>query len=357
MTDWIAWAAIEGALTKTKQMLFEPFNLTKWAKLAIILFFIGGGGGFGSNFNSNPSGSNFGNFGEQSDVELDAFVEAAVSGISAFVDQYLTYIVLAVLAILLVIVLFSYISNVMQFVFVESVVRNHVTIRAYIRNNLGNGLRLFMLNWTLGIIFLIAIILSLLPALSSLPAILDGDFSAIFFGSLLLFFVVFVLGIIILAIIGSFINLAIPVMLYENVGVLKALSKVIGTAVHSIPQVLVYWIIRGVLGIIIGIAAAVIGLIVVLIAGLVLLLIGIVVYMILTLLGFGFTDSVVLIVLGLLFIASLLALLFLILLATVPLPVFMKYHALLFLRNWYADIMPFWEPVPEPVPESVPEPA
>jgi len=351
MSDWIAWAAIEGAMTKTKQMLFEPFDLTKWVKLAIILFFIGGGGSGVSNFNSNPSSSNFGGFYDaQSDAKLDAFVQEAVSGVSAFVDQYMTYIVLAVLAFLLVIVLFSYISNVMQFVFVESVVRNHVTIRAYIRNNLGNGLRLFILNWTLGIVFLIAVILSLLPALS---VILDGELSAIIFGSFLLFLVVLVLGTIILAIIGSFINLAIPVMLYENVGILKALSKVISTAVHSIPQVLVYWVIRGVLGIIIGIAAVIIGLIVILIAGLVLLLIGIAVYMILTLLGFGFTDLVVMIVLGLLFIASLMVLIFLTLLATVPLPVFMKYHTLLFLRNWYADIMPFWEPAPE----SVPEPA
>ncbi|MEA1869021.1 MAG: hypothetical protein U9N09_02565 [Euryarchaeota archaeon] len=30
MTDWIAWDAIEGALTKTKQILFEPFDLTKY---------------------------------------------------------------------------------------------------------------------------------------------------------------------------------------------------------------------------------------------------------------------------------------------------------------------------------------
>ncbi len=221
MSDWIAWAAIEGAMTKTRQMLFEPFDLTKWVKLAIILFFIGGGGSGISNFNSNPSSGNFGGFDDaQSDAKLDAFVEEAVSGVSAFVHQYMTYIVLAVLAFLLVIVLFLYISNVMQFVFVESVVRNHVTIWAYIRNNLGNGLRLFVLNWTLGIVFLIAIILSLLPALS---VIMKGEFSAIIFGSFLLFLVVLVLGTIILAIIGSFINLAIPVMLYEYVGILKAL--------------------------------------------------------------------------------------------------------------------------------------
>ena len=347
MTDWIAWAAIEGAMTKTRQMLFEPFDLTKWVKLAIILFFIGGGGGGGSNFNSNPSNGNFGDFGNsQSDAELNAFVNETVSEVSAFIDQYMTYIVLAVLAFLLVTALFSYISSVMQFVFVESVVRNHVTIRAYIRNNLGNGLQLFILNWTLGIAFLIAIILSLLPVLS---AVLDGDVSALSFGSFIPFLVVLVLGSILLVILDSFTNLAIPVMLYENVGVLKALSKVISTAVHSIPQVLVYWIIRGVLGIIIGIAAVVISLIVLLIAGLALLLIGIVVYLIFALLGFGFADLVVLIVLGLLFVVSLIVLIFLIILAIVPLSVFMRYHALLFLQNWYADIVPFWEPTPEPM--------
>ena len=344
MSDWIAWDAIEGAITKTRQMLFEPFDLTKWVKLAIILFFIGGGGGGGggSNFNSNPGG-NFGDFGDsQSDAELNAFVNETVSEVSAFADQYMTYIVLAVLAFLLVTALFSYISNVMQFVFVESVVRNHVTIRAYIRNNLGNGLRLFILNWMLGIAFLIAIILSLLPVLS---AVLDGDVSALFFGSFIPFLVVLVLGIILLVILDSFTNLAIPVMLYENVGILKALSKVISTAVHSIPQVLVYWIIRGVLGIIIGIAAIVISIILVLIA----VLIGIAVYMILTLLGFSPFDMARLLMPGLFFFAAILVLAFIIHLATVPLLVFMKYHALLFLRNWYADIVPFWEPVPESV--------
>ncbi|MEA3281616.1 MAG: DUF4013 domain-containing protein [Euryarchaeota archaeon] len=346
MTNWIAWAAIEGALTKTKQILFEPFDFTKWVKLAIILFFIGGIGGGGSgNFNSNPLSGNFGDFGDSySDAELDAFVTETVSEVSVFVHQYMTYIVLAVLAILLVTALFSYISNVMQFVFVESVVRNHVTIREYIMNNLGNGLRLFILNWTLWIAFLIAIILSLLPALSSA---LDEDVSALFFGSLIPFFVVLVLGIIILLIIGSFINLAIPVMLYENVGVLKALSKVTSTAAHSISQVLVYWIIRVVLGIIIGIAAAIIGIILILIA----LLIGIAVYMILTLLGFSLSDMSHLLMPRLFFFAAILVLAFITHLVTIPFPIFMRYHALLFLRSWYADIVPFWKPAPEPVPE------
>ena len=343
MTGWIALAAIEGALTKTKQMLFEPFDLTKWVKLAIILFFIGSGGGGSGNFDSNPFSGNFGDFGDlYSDAELDAFVTETVSEVSAFVQQYLTYIVLAVLVILLVTALFSYISNVMQFVFVESVVRNHVTIRAYIKNNLGNGLRLFILNWALGIAFLIITILSLLPALS---AILDGDVSALFFGSFIPFFVVLVLSIIILSIIYSFINLAIPVMLYENVGILKALSKVTSAAAYSIPQVLVYWIIRAVLGIIIGITTIVISIVLILIA----VLIGIAVYMILTLLGFSPFDMAHLLMPGFFFFAAILVLACITHLATVPLLVFMRYHALLFLQNWYADIVPFWEPTPEPM--------
>ena len=219
MSEWIAWDAITDAMTKTRQMLFEPFDLKKWVKLAIILFFISSGS---LNFGSSSSSSNFGNFdGSQSDAKLDAFIEEAVSGVSVFMHQYLLYIVLAVLAILLLIALFSYISNVMQFVFVESVVKNQVTLKAYIRNNLGNGLRLFILNWTLGVLFLAALILSLLPAFS---AIMEGNFSVLFFGSLLMPFFVIVFGSIIFSLIGSFINLAIPVMLYEDVGIIIGIA-------------------------------------------------------------------------------------------------------------------------------------
>jgi hypothetical protein len=250
----------------------------------------------------------------------------------------LWYLALASLAILLVIVLFSYISHIIQFVLVESVVRDRITLKEYIRNNLGNGLQLFILNWILRSIFLTAIVLSLLPALSAIP---EANFSALFFGSLFMFFLIAVFGVTILAMLCSFINLAIPVMLYERIGIIRALSKVIGLAVHSIPQVLVYWVTRIILGIVAGIVAAIVGIIVVLLAVLVLLLVGIAVYLILTLLGFGFPDLVVLIVLGLVFAASTLILMFLVTLATAPLPVFMKYHALLFLRNWYGDIVPF----------------
>jgi hypothetical protein len=340
MTDWIAWDVIGDALTKTRQMLFEPFDLRKWLKLAIILFFIGSGGGGGSSFSPCPPGNTFGGFDgfSQPGAEPDVCISEALSGISDSLYPRLWYIVLAALFILMVSVFFSYISNVMQFALVESVVRNRITLKSYIRNNLGNGLQLFILNWALGIIFLIAIVLSLLPALSAIP---EHGISALFNGSLFTFFLVAVSGVTILVMLSSFINLAIPVMLYERIGIIKALSKVIGLAMHSIPQVLVYWVMRIILGIVAAIIAAVVGIIVALLAALVLLLVGIAVYLILTLLGFGFPNLVVLIVLGLLFFASTLILVFLVTLATAPLPVFLKYHALLFLQNWYGDIVPF----------------
>ncbi len=101
------------------------------------------------------------------------------------------------------------------------------------------------------------------------------------------------------------------------------------------------------LWIIVSIAATIISIILVLIA----VLIGIAVYMILMMLGFSFFDMAHLLVPGLLFFASLLVLAFIIRLATVPFPIFMSYHALLILRNWYADVVPFWEPLPKPVSE------
>jgi hypothetical protein len=338
MSEWTAWDVIEGALTKTRRLLFEPFDLGMWVKLAIILFFIGAGG---SNFGYNSSSGNFGgsdDFKCFDDNEFDETVKGIVSEMPAFMRQIRYLIALAALLILLVIILFSYISCAMEFVFVESVVNNTVTIGTYIRNNLGNALQLFVLRWILGITFLIAIILSLLPALSS---IFKEDFSIVFFGSLFMFFTVVAIGSVILVIMGSFINLAIPVMLYENVGIMGALAKVVGTATRSIPQLLLYWVLRILLGIVVGIVAVIIAIIVGLLALLIMAVIGIAVYLILSLLGMDFSSVTLLVLLVPGIIIALFVLAFLITLATVPCPVFMKYHALLFLQGWYADIVPF----------------
>ncbi len=108
-----------------------------------------------------------------------------------------------------------------------------------------------------------------------------------------------------------------------------------------------FWIIRSVLRIIVSIATIIISIILVLIA----VLIGAAVYMILRMLGFSLLDLAHLLMPGLFFFAAILVLAFIIHLATVPFPIFMRYHALLFLRNWYADIVPFRESMPEPVSE------
>ncbi|OEU59604.1 MAG: hypothetical protein BA870_10105 [Desulfuromonadales bacterium C00003094] len=349
MANWIAWDVIEEALTKTSQMLFEPFDLKKWVKLAVILFFIGGcgsygshGGGGGPSYTYNLQGNDFVDPGGrlQPDAEMGAVIEQAVAELSAFVDRSRLAIILAVTLIFMIILLFSYISNIMEFALVESVVRSQVTLKAYIGNNLGNALQLFVLKWTLNIIFLLAIILSLLPALST---ILDGNFNITILGSVFLFFSVVIVGGIIFVLIDSFINLAIPVMLYENTGIISALLRLTDAAVHNVSQLLVYWVLWILLGIVICIVVTIIGIIVVLLAALALALIGIAGYMILTLLGIGFFAPTFLIVIGLYIIVAILTIVFLVTLATVPLPVFMKYHALLFLQKWYADIVPFQE--------------
>jgi len=356
MTDWIAWDVIETALAKTRCMLFEPFDLKKWVKLAVILLFIGGCGGYGGNgggggpgYRYNLQDNGFGDFGDHS--EFNTAIEEAIAKISTFVDQNVIAIILAVISILLTILLLSYISSIMEFALVESVVTNRVMLRAYIRNNMGNALQLFALRWTLTIIFLIAIILSLLPAI---PTILDGNFGIAILGSIFLLFVVIIISSIIFAVIGSFINMAIPVMLYEDVGVIGALLRVIGTAKHSVSQLLVYWVLRIILSIVVSIVAAIAGIIVFLLAMLILVPIGVVIYYLILAMPAvtGFLDPVFLIGIGLYIFVAILIILFSVTLATVPLPVFMKYHTLLFLRDWYADIVPFHEDVPLPAPLS-----
>ena len=56
--SWYAIAAVDRALSRTKKALFEPFDFWKWAKLAIIIFLIGGGGsnfgGQGTSYQGGP---------------------------------------------------------------------------------------------------------------------------------------------------------------------------------------------------------------------------------------------------------------------------------------------------------------
>ena len=127
-------------------------------------------------------------------------------------------IIAAIVLILLLALIFSYISSVMEFVFVESLVRNEVKFWAYSRRFLGKGFYLLLVRLALGLVFLALFGIAALPLV---PAILENpsDFAwpALLGG---IFWIAGVIIVLILlgAAINSLLSLAIPLSIYRKTG-------------------------------------------------------------------------------------------------------------------------------------------
>jgi len=259
--SWFSIDAVDGALQRTKNTLFEPFSFWKWLKLGIIILLLGGSGGGGS------GGSNYSNPSQQYAGE-DPGWEPDFQGIDEmvrqFLDQYLMFIILGVLFFVGLILLFSYISNVMEFVLVNSLVTDVVSFWEYSGKYLRQGFNLFIFRFVLGLIFLLLIIGAMLPVilpiLNSLDNIENLDIGMFFGGFFIFLGVLFVLAII-SGIIQSFINLSIPLAMYQDMGIIAAFKIVFGRFKADWGQIIVYWFMRLALRIVVGIIVIIIALI------------------------------------------------------------------------------------------------
>lgn len=179
---WYGIEAIDAAIKRTKKALIEPFDFWKWIKLGIIVFFIGGGGMGTSNFNFPAS---YQRQYEDRGAKMPS-TEEVLNQISQFWHQYQTYILIAAVVIVFIILLFTLISSIMEFVFVESLVTDHVAIRAYFGKYLRPGFNLFIIQIILLIGFLSLFILTMMPMLRPL---LSGTVTAgLILGGILWFF-------------------------------------------------------------------------------------------------------------------------------------------------------------------------
>ncbi|CAG0956001.1 hypothetical protein METP3_00530 [Methanosarcinales archaeon] len=333
---WYGLEAFNSAIKRTKKSLAEPFDFWKWIRLGIIIFFIGGGMGM-SNFNFPASW-------QTEDRKMEApSTQEIIDKITQFWNQYQTYILIGLALIIFIILLFTLVSSIMEFVFVESLVTNRVTIRAYFRKYLHLGFNLFIIKIILGVIFLSLFILAMLPVFRQL---LSGTITpGSIFSSILWFFGIVLIFAVLSGIISSFISLAIPVVMYQRVGIIMAIKKVIGRFKEDWRQIVVYWVARFFAWIAGAIVVGIIALILFIVIFLILLIPALILYFILSALGQGsgsFLLWAVMIPYGL--IAMVVLILFL-LIVSVPLPVFMKYHLLAFMQMWYPDVkVPLLEP-------------
>lgn len=198
---WYGLEALNSAIKRTKKALIEPFVFWKWIRLGIITILIGGGGMGFPNFNFPANWQT-----EHRKMELPSATEI-IDKITQFWHQYQIYILIGLAFIIFMILLFTLLSSIMEFVFVESLVTNSVTIRSYFRKYLHPGFNLFILKIILGIIFLSLFLLAMLPVFRQ---ILSGNINpGLILGSIAWFFGISLILAVLSGIISSFISLAI----------------------------------------------------------------------------------------------------------------------------------------------------
>ncbi|WP_292388482.1 DUF7544 domain-containing protein [Methanosarcina sp. UBA5] len=348
--SWYAIDAANRALSRTREALLEPFDFWKWAKLAIIIFLLGGVSNYGNSSSYNIGSEDLENnfpFIEPGKIPNLPFGMHDTAFSYIYPVPHLATVVAVIVFLLLLALILSYISSVMEFVFVESLVRNEVKFWAYSRRFLGKGFYLLLVRLAFGLVFLVLFGIAMLPLIPlirevpsdfSLPASLGG----------ILWITGVIIALILLAVaINSLLNLAIPLSIYRNKGILSAFKLVFGNFRKSWQEVVVYWFIRFVLDIGIAILA-------IFLLGLMMLVLGLAFLIFDGILYFLFSslvsDPLSWILLIPFIVIELILVLGTLLFLSVPLAVFMKYHLLSFLEAWYADAeIPFFDaPVMEP---------
>lgn len=349
--SWYAIGAVDRALSRTREALLEPFDFWKWVKLAIITFLLGGVSSYVNsssyNIGSEDLKNNFPIVESGQLPDLPFGMHDIAFGYIYQVPNLAT--VTAIIAsFILLIFIFSYISNIMEFVFVESLVRNEVKFWAYSRRFLGKGFRLWLVRLVIGLVLLVLFGIFLLPLIPLIHEVSsDFSLSASLGGILWVIGVIIVLFLLALAI-DSLLSLAIPLAIYRNKGILSAFKLVLGNFRKSWREVVVYWFVRLLLYIGVAVLAIFLFVIVALVLGLAFLIFDVALYflfssllseLLLWLLLLPFIVIELILILGILFFLG------------VPLSVFLKYHLLSFLEAWYEDAeIPFFD-VPALKPE------
>jgi len=326
---------IGDAIDATKSFLL-PFAARTWLKLAVVVFFIGGGGG-GLNGLQNA-----GNFGGQDQPTGGGFDQPAFDGSVPPVDA-LPAEILAVLAVIGVLVLVGFLvgflSNFMEFVFVESLVEREVHIRRYLRENVGNGLRLFAFRLVVSLVSLTLVVGFLYTIFVTVfGGSLDNITAEALFGVLPLAIVFFVAISLFQGLLTGFTTVfVVPMMLTSDRGLLGSWKRLLGSMRRNLKQYLAYLAFSIVLAIGVGIIGTILGFIAILLLAIPFVLIAAVAWFVLhgTTLGLAIL-AVTGVVFGLL-------LLLITNLIQVPLQAFLRYYAMLVL----GDTDEALDPMPE----------
>ena len=221
---------IEEAYQATKGLLL-PFDLRQWLRLAVVVFFVSGVGGYNTgSFGNAPSPPGPG-----------------VSGPSVF-DSFVGVLAIAGV-VLLVALAFALVGSIMEFVFVRIVERRDVRIRGPFGENGRKGLSLFFFRLLLGVVFL-ATVLFLAGLVWGLGV--AGALIAVLLSPLV------AVGVIGLYLLHRFtVDFVVPVMLVDGVGVVKGWQTFASELRENTAEYGVYALVRIGLGLGFGVVVGV----------------------------------------------------------------------------------------------------
>jgi hypothetical protein len=348
---------IDEAIDATKAFLF-PFDLRQWLRMALVVFFIGGGSGTGSVQNvgqfSNAGGDgtggpSAGEFSLTAPLETVPAVPGRLFQVGAPVPADPSnlaneiggaVLVAVVVTLVVVALLFSYLGAVMEFAFAQSLITREIHVRRYLGRYAGSGLRLFGFRIVLGLLMLavagigLAVVYILL-----LGGSLQDPNATAFAGSLGLL-VVGAIGIaVVYGLVNGFTNVfVVPMMVSQERGLVDGWKQLWGSLATEPKQYLAYVFFSVVLAIGVSIIGTIAGVVAALVVAVPFGIVGAIV-------GFGlFTVSQAAgwIGAGIVFLLYLLVLLVVANLIKAPLQSFLRYYAMLVL----GDIDETMDPLP-----------
>ncbi len=306
---------IDDGIAATKELLW-PVNRWFWAKLAVVVFFIGGGGGtnpfqfLGNSPNSGPSGP--------TDPSIPGSLPTPGAAELAIILGIIGIIALIVLGLMLI-------GSVMEFIFVRSLSDETLAIRRYWREYWSAGLRLFGFRLVVGVITFG--IIGVLAAIALAPILFEA--SALGFAFIPLAILIAIPVILLSSIIHSFTtSFIVPIMMLENRGVIDSWRRFWGTLRDQWKQYLAFLVLAFVLNIAGGIVAGLGTILVAIVLAIpfgILALIGVVLLDIVGIVGGVLIGIAAVAFLSLVFTAALLI--------AVPVQVFLRYYALLVLGD------------------------
>jgi hypothetical protein len=306
---------IDDAIDATRSFLW-PFDLGRWGRLALVVFFLGGTG------SANPTQFT-GDFGGTGPTSPGG--EQMPASPPSIGDVEIAILAVAVAAVLLLVLGFALVGAVMEFVFVESLRNENVRIRRYWSERWKQGLRLFGFRLVVGLLSLAVIgavlVASLAPYLSG-----SGELSlGLLFLAIPVFFVVAVVSGLVNGFTTGFV---VPVMISEDSTVLAAWRRFWPTLKAEWKEYGAYVVMRFVLQIAVGILVGIVTLLGVIIIAIPFGVFGAI--------GFGLVSVVEPLGWAIVAIAALLfvlAVLTLTLFLNVPVQTFLRYYALLLLGD------------------------